>query len=563
MSVQIITQPGLMKPPSIKNRLIRIQLAVAGLVMIFCFTSFLINDIAIFKLSIERSSESTAKVLERNLGPALMFKDRGEARKVLSSLEGEPSIIEAVIYDNTGEPFASYEKAATGTSSVSPALSLGDLQSIPQGTANPGYFVKRVGHHWLFFHNLILNNEKQGVLGLKIDLLTGVDVYKNHVWIALLVLMVCGIFSFVLASFMHRPLSEPIAQLAETAKAISLSGTYSIRTGELTKSQQTVEVMTLANEFSYMLDQIQFRDSQLKEANDALERKVEDRTEELRNAQKKALENAHSAGMAEIATDVLHNIGNITNSLNVSATELTKVVQNSKVSQLEKANKLLSENLDRLEQFFLESQGKSLALYYIKLGEVLALEQKQLVEEVAGIEKKLVLIKDVIHTQQEYAISGRNFEEISLQQFVDEILSMQSSSLKMHSIKIERRYLLDSMVRVQKVKLAHILVNLIKNAKDALEGLAVDNRLMIVEVGRSFPKGPYLKVIDNGSGIEKDKLDKIFSHGFTTKPSGHGFGLHFCANAMSEMGGRIEVESEGSGKGAQFSIQFPIVERSV
>ena len=67
-----------------------------------------------------------------------------------------------------------------------------------------------------------------------------------------------------------------------------------------------------------------------------------------------------------------------------------------------------------------------------------------------------------------------------------------------------------------------------------------------------------ISYIDNGIGIPADNLTRIFGHGFTTRKEGHGFGLHSGALAAKELGGALTVESDGPGKGATFTLEFPI-----
>jgi len=322
--------------------------------------------------------------------------------------------------------------------------------------------------------------------------------------------------------------------------------------------EQIEEISILSSELNQMLEQIEEKDGKILAANAELEKKVEVRTQELQEIQQTALENAHAAGMAEIATGTLHNIGNIINSVNTSADELFDIMQRSKMDHFIKANELLqSHSGDRGEFLTNDPKGKILPEYYLKLGEALKSEHDQLKTEVNGIIKKISLIKDVVQTQQAYAKKELFFEEMSLAHITDEILNLQKNSLSRHRIQIVKNYWEDMPpVRVQKVKFAHILMNLIKNAKESMASRPIDERKIVVESGKSEADEFFLKITDNGEGIESHHLEKIFSHGFTTKRNGHGFGLHFCANAMTEMGGKLLVDSKGPGQGASFTLIF-------
>ena len=113
------------------------------------------------------------------------------------------------------------------------------------------------------------------------------------------------------------------------------------------------------------------------------------------------------------------------------------------------------------------------------------------------------------------------------------------------------------MVPIQKNKLVHILINLIKNAKESMQDTAPNQRKLTI-VAKKTDHHVYIRFSDSGKGIESSRLNKIFTHGFTTKKDGHGFGLHSCANYMSEMRGRIWAESEGINKGATFVLEFKL-----
>ena len=108
----------------------------------------------------------------------------------------------------------------------------------------------------------------------------------------------------------------------------------------------------------------------------------------------------------------------------------------------------------------------------------------------------------------------------------------------------------------QKAKLIHVLLNLIKNAKEAILADPSNKKILTIEAGTNNDGKIFIKLSDTGIGVAKENLEKIFNHGFTTKLGGHGFGLHYCANALTEMNGKISAESAGPGKGTAFTISF-------
>lgn len=280
---------------------------------------------------------------------------------------------------------------------------------------------------------------------------------------------------------------------------------------------------------------------------------------QLADVQQKLLDSAHKAGMADIATSVLHNIGNILNSVQVSTDVIIQNVRNSKIAGLVKANALLSENMHRAGEFITEDpKGKLLPQYYLKIGEALESEYKTINTETLSLADKAKMMRDVISTQQSYARQGL-FEEVKdLHELIEDALRVQLSSLVSSDIRIEKRFGSLPQVVTQKVKVLQVMVNLIKNAKEAMDSndQNIKPRLLIIKTGRLENSTVYADFVDNGCGVAPENLTLIFKHGFTTKPKGHGFGLHASANAMTEMGGKLTVHSEGSQRGSCFRITF-------
>lgn len=286
-------------------------------------------------------------------------------------------------------------------------------------------------------------------------------------------------------------------------------------------------------------------------------RELNDTIQKLHDTKDELVDKAHLAGMAELATGVLHNIGNILNSVNISTDILRETVLNSKLEKFKSANKLLKKHEDNLEEFIVNnSKGKSLLKYYLKLEEPLDKEYDILKEQTSRLVDKVQLIKEVIDSQQSYAKVGLVNEKVRLENIVNDTLKLQSGSIERHGLHIEKDFNNTESVIVQKSKLIHILINLFKNAKEAMEGLESEEKELTIRTWQDSEK-VYLSVSDKGEGITAEEKEKVFKHGFTTKDKGKGFGLHTCANYMSEMGGNITVDSEGKGKGATFTVSLP------
>jgi PAS domain S-box-containing protein len=279
--------------------------------------------------------------------------------------------------------------------------------------------------------------------------------------------------------------------------------------------------------------------------------------EDLQRAQEGLVDAAHSAGMAEIATGVLHDVGNILNSVNVSADLLIAQLKESPAKPLGQVCALLDEKADDIENFLTnDPKGQKVPLLLSKVHARLAASEEEMTREADNLMSKIKMIKDVISTQQSYAKAGLHMEETALPEILDDALAIQKSAMDKLNVSVEKKYEPVATVLVQKTKMVHVLTNLIKNSVDAMAGNQDRPRELVLRIGH-IDSDVFIKIRDTGCGIEPENLKKIFTHGFTTKADGHGFGLHTCANFISEMGGSITANSKGRGTGSSFIISLP------
>lgn len=297
----------------------------------------------------------------------------------------------------------------------------------------------------------------------------------------------------------------------------------------------------------------------LQTANDDLELRVEERTRELRDTQSELLDTARQAGMAEIATNVLHNVGNVLNSVNISADLVTRKLRASKAQGLGKAMQLINEHQGDLGTFLTEdAKGKLLPGYLNQLVEAIALEQQGMTDELAQLTKSVDHIKDIVATQQSYAGANSLMEPLHISELLEDALRMNSGALTRHHVQVVKEYSDVPQVMGDKHRLLLILINLISNAKYAMSDLSNRPRKMTLGVKIIEDTTLQISVKDDGEGIAPENMTRIFAHGFTTRKEGHGFGLHSCALAAIEMNGHLTAHSDGPGKGAQFTLQIPL-----
>jgi PAS domain S-box-containing protein len=279
----------------------------------------------------------------------------------------------------------------------------------------------------------------------------------------------------------------------------------------------------------------------------------------LEEAHKELVVSSRLAGMAEVATSVLHNVGNVLTSINISSSLLMDRVRNSRVASLGKAAALIRDHADDLPAFFArDPKGKQLPAYLTALAELLLKDHGEMLEELELLSRNIEHINDIVAMQQNYGKVAGVVEELPLAGLVEDALRMNLGSMERHGVQVVREYDKVPAVQVDKRKVLQILVNLIRNAKQACDERGQAGKRIILRVGLNGDNRVRISVIDNGIGIPPENLAHIFARGFTTRKDGHGFGLHSGALAAKELGGALLVQSDGPGQGAVFTLELPL-----
>lgn len=318
--------------------------------------------------------------------------------------------------------------------------------------------------------------------------------------------------------------------------------------------------------------------AELLEAKGTLERRVHERTAELQE-QMAAKEKAHrelaeaqallmdvsrQAGMAEVATGVLHNVGNVLNSVNVSTTLIKEKLRASEVDTLVELNAMFQGHRSDLAAFLAEDPvGRELLPFLDQLTAQLRDEHDLLRREQDQLTTNIQHIKEIVNMQQNYARVSGYLELVAPASLVEDALRLNAASLLRKQVQVTRAFADLDPVLLDKHRVMQILVNLIQNAGHALEQAGGEDRRLTVSIARPDPGRVSLAIADNGIGIVQENLTRIFSHGFSTKLAGHGFGLHSGALAAKAMGGSLTVRSEGAGRGATFTLELPVLERGM
>lgn len=279
---------------------------------------------------------------------------------------------------------------------------------------------------------------------------------------------------------------------------------------------------------------------------------------ELEQTHRQLLEASRLGGMAEVATNVLHNVGNVLNSVNVSASLVIESIKTSRADGLAKVVTMLREHQDDLAVYLSDDpKGRHVPAFLGEVSESWLAQQRTVIKELESLRANIDHIKEIVAMQQNYAKAAGTAEIVDVAALIEDSLRMNADSLTRHRVSIVRDFADLPPISVEKHRLLQILVNLVRNAKHACTEHGQTGKCITVRAERVDGR-LRITVSDNGIGIAPENLTRIFAHGFTTRKDGHGFGLHSGALAAVELGGSLSVHSDGHGHGATFILDLPL-----
>jgi ligand-binding sensor domain-containing protein/signal transduction histidine kinase len=334
-------------------------------------------------------------------------------------------------------------------------------------------------------------------------------------------------------------------------------GGYGWRLRHLTRKQQALQEAQIL-----LKRRVEERTAELGESNILLKSEIDERKRmevEVERIHRELVEASRQAGQAEVASSVLHNVGNVLNSVNVSTSLIRDHLGRLNSADLEQAAQMIREHADDLGRFLTtDEKGRHFPQYLREVTQYLSHEQKYLLNEVNGLAQNVEHINEIVAMQQNYASVSGVHEKVSVSEVVENGITMNAGAFSRHGIRVVREYEPVEYATVDKHKTLQILVNLLRNAKYACDEGRRFGKQVTVRIRGVGRERVRIEIADNGVGIPAENLTRIFSHGFTTRKQGHGFGLHSSALAAREMGGSLTVESAGVGKGATFTIELPL-----
>jgi two-component system NtrC family sensor kinase len=369
------------------------------------------------------------------------------------------------------------------------------------------------------------------VMTLRVDVPREITLrgYRAVTYASACLIAAAVIVLMLLVVVLNRVILNPLAQVTRHAVALGADKDLTTRL-DLKRGD---EFGVLAREFDRMVERVEESRTQL-------------------------VDQSFQAGFAELAKGVLHNLGNAMTPISVRLASLTDRLRSAPVADAEQAVAELK-------------QGSADAARSADLEEFLRLACKELAvtlrsaqEDVATITRQTSLIQAALAEQMRSTRNEHVIEPVRLTELLAQSLEIVPDScrarLSIHADDTMRRV---GVVRVARTVLRLILQNLIINAADAVRAAGKDKGKLRVSaeiVQKTDGHQLHLQCIDDGVGIAAENLERVFEKGFTTKSpeTNHGIGLHWCANAIGALGGRIWAASDGPGNGAALHLLVPL-----
>lgn len=553
---------------SIRHEILMLLCASSVAAILFVVAVILVRDFFSKRESKARQFTSVAGVMAENLTVAVSFRESDVAAELLQSLASESSISSALAIDEDGLVVASYGDVRELTQQIILQRNNGDL--LHQQAS-------RYDGDTLTVQTPIVEfGEAIGSLHITAD--------TSNLWLELSrfardTSLTCVVVLFITVAasrHMLKSITEPILALADTAREVSEQEDYAIRVTHPARG----EVAVLRDQFNLMLSrlessswQVTFTQKELLRNNQLLEQRVAERTQELadevekskeayaelQNLQGQLTETARSAGMAEIANGVLHNIGNVLNSVNVAAQLSLENVRSLPINKLDRVALLLQEKKQELGPDWTNFEGMAaLPDLLLQLANALNSQRESVSRDLRQLEEHIEFVKQIVQSQQSFSRQGGMLEEISAPEVFETACKFVASGNGHADVRIQRQFDFNGQLRTDKGKLLQILSNYIKNGLEAVRDAGQSEPTLVLATRRIRDDMIEFSVTDNGLGIDAADIDSIFRHGFTTKSDGHGFGLHSAACAAKEMHGGVAVHSDGPGRGARFCVRVPL-----
>lgn len=301
----------------------------------------------------------------------------------------------------------------------------------------------------------------------------------------------------------------------------------------------------------------------LKDLNANLDQLVRERTRELEAAQQQLVRVARQIGMAEVATNVLHNVGNVLTSINVSLDAAKRAIADLPLASVGNVATMLNDNQQHLADFLTrDDKGRMLPRFVTMLADRLDRGREQINGELEQTTAHLAHVHEIVRLQQSHAGLSHLVEVCNVAEVLEAAVRICVSPSDEALVELNREYESLPPMLLDRHKAQLILINLVTNARHAVAEMRGAPRKINLRIRRTSPEWIAIEVSDTGVGIAAENMTRIFQSGFTTRKTGHGFGLHASALAAKELNGRLGARSDGSGLGATFTLELPFTPAS-
>ena len=518
---------------TVERNFIEAQALVIVLVLLIVaiFTSVILFLNSRYELN--QYVQHTSKILSISATPSVVFNDKREAQNVLTYLSADPDFVRGSIR-RKGIVFASYEREDDVSQIYSPWQSL------------------------IFHTDLKDNEETFGTLTLEIDMNRVYTATLNNIIAIFSASLVALLIGVLIARKLEKRFTLPINEVLDLMKNVSETHNYKIHLPDDILHRSPLEIGFLYQQFREMIQEIKSRDEELLDSNQNLEVKVKERTEQLEQAQQKMLEDAHKAGIADVATGVLHNIGNILNTVTTSSSQLRIILGNNNLlPKFEKTVETFEQNKEDLSEFLNTNNRSELITDYMrKLHSAFTDEFTHMSSLNSSIRQSTSIIADIIHDQQALASRHFNREYIDIEETLNRALEIKDNYIQRCSVSVKKTFEKLPRAYGHRARVFQVFVNLISNCAEAFPEKQSNRQLMISRSDNG--KDLTIEFHDNGPGVNENNQRTLFSYGFTTKESGHGFGLHSCRTYMRELDGDLVYRPSEILGGACFSVIIPL-----
>jgi signal transduction histidine kinase len=385
---------------------------------------------------------------------------------------------------------------------------------------------------------------------------TGVALASAIAWAATLDSLNGGDPLHAIASLLVVPACLVAAPSARAAVALLVAGAAAQLVGHLTARGADVPPAA----FALLAGLLDGASAWARLAALRLERLVAARDRQIAEVRERLVTLSRQAGAAEVATSVLHNVGNVLTNVRISAEMIHDRTRQASHRHLRDVADLLLGHREDVGDFVTKDpRGRKIPDLLDALSARLEQENAELAVEIGSFLRSIDHASTIVSSQQEGAREGAFHEEIAVSEVIETAVMINAASFEKLGIAVVRRYEDESLHRLDRHALLQILVNVVNNAKQALRETHGRERVITLTT-RHDGHRTIIEVHDNGVGIPQKNLGKIFDYGFTTKPDGFGFGLHSAASEVARLGGRISARSDGEDQGAEFTIELPLPE---